>query len=117
MARRPRDPQREQTWRRHLQRQKDSGYPVRRYCHIHGLSEATFYFWRKTLARRDADNAALNAPQAPAFLPVSLSTTPPPHPPSAIDIRLTGGQRLRVRPGCDPQLLAHVLDALEGRSC
>jgi hypothetical protein len=38
-------------------------------------------------------------------------------PAAALDIRLAGGHRLRVRAGCDRDLLAAALAALGGRPC
>ena len=109
MARHQRDLKREQTWRRHIERQRSSGLTVRDYCLDHGLHESAFYFWRRTLADRDRE-------AGPAFVPVTVvgPTRPAVSP---IDIHLADGRRVRVRPGCDRELLALVLSALEEPSC
>ena len=52
----------------------------------------------------------------PSFLPVTVVNLPVP-PPSVIDIRLANGHRLRVRAGCDRQLLADIVAVLEGKPC
>ena len=113
MAGRPRDPQREQSWRRHVERQPISGLTVRDYCSRHDLVESAFYRWRRVLAERDIRPA----PAAPTFVPVTIVEAPPRAAGSPIDIVLAAGHRLRVRPGCDPELLATVLTLVGGRPC
>jgi len=119
MARHERDLGLERAWRRHIERQCTSGLTIRDYCCDHDLAESAFYFWRRTIAERDRQ-ASASAPPAlttPAFVPVTLIDDISTPASSPIDIYLRGGQRLRVRAGCDPQLLAAVLALLEGRSC
>jgi hypothetical protein len=117
-----RDPQREQTWRRHLRRQRASGLTVRDYCVRHQLRETAFYFWRREIAARDDERHATSAADIsathpePAFVPVTLVESLP-RADSSIDIRLRSGHRLRVRAGCDRQLLSEVVALLEGRPC
>jgi transposase len=113
MARLQRDLKREQIWRRHLDKQRSSGLTVRAYCREHALRETSFFFWKKEIAKRDAESRAIPpAPPAPAFVPVAVigrDETP-------IEIRLTGGHRVRVRSGYDRGLLADVLAMLGGSS-
>lgn len=111
-----RDPRRERTWRRHLRQQSNSGLTIRDYCGEHDLAESSFYFWRREIAARDRQ-VSDGAPSAePAFVPVTIVEPPTPAS-AAIDIRLVSGHRLRVRAGCDRQLLAEVVAVLEGRPC
>lgn len=65
MAKRQRDPRKEAFWRRVLARWQGSGQSGRDFCRAAGLSEPSFYAWRRELARRDA--AA-----RPKFLPVRV---------------------------------------------
>jgi len=53
MARRRFDPQRDWFWREVLARYRASGLSVRVFCAEAGLSEPSFYAWRRTIARRD----------------------------------------------------------------
>jgi len=46
--------QREEFWRRIVTRQPKSGLSIRAWCARHGVTEASFYAWRRTLARRAA---------------------------------------------------------------
>lgn len=109
MAQRQRDHARERFWRQHFEQQRASGQSVRSYCQTHDIREPSFYAWRRLLTQRDAD-APAPAP-APAFVPVTVVDTPLPAG-SPIDIRLPGGRHVRVRSGCDRQLLADVLALL-----
>ena len=113
MARHQRDLGLERTWRQHLRRQEASGQTARGYCRQHGLAETAFHYWRRTIAERDRQ--ARRATPAPAFVPVTLAGLPAAE--SPIDIRLAGGHRVRVRAGCDRELLAAVLGLLGDRPC
>jgi transposase-like protein len=124
MPRRQRDPELEQLWRRHVAQQEISGLSVRRYCHLHGLKEPSFYSWRTILRERDR-LAPTKQSVTPAFLPVAVVDPPvaPVEPPLEIHLDGLGGRRsLRIRNGCDRRLLADVLallqnPALEAPSC
>ena len=113
MARHDRDLRLEQTWRQHLQRQQASGQTARDYCRRHDLAETAFHYWRRTIAERDRE--ARGATAAPAFVPVAVVGTATAG--SPIDVRLAGGHRVRVRSGCDRELLAAVLGLLGARPC
>ena len=126
MARLQRDLKREQIWRRHIKQQCTSGLTIRAFCAERSLRETSFYFWRQELARRDRDAAhsvaTSAAPPAPAFVPVAVIDPPTGRDEAPIDIRLAEGHRVRVRSGCDRDLLADVLmvlrrPATEGRAC
>jgi transposase-like protein len=106
--------EREQFWRRHINRQPASRLSIRAYCQRHGLHEHSFYSWRQTIAERDrrgetAPAQPLTAPAA--FLPVVVVDGPTRHD-SPIEIRLVDGRRVRIRAGCDRALLADVLAIL-----
>ena len=119
MARREHDPGRERVWRRHLEQRRSSGLTVRAYCRAHGLAETAFHYWQRTIADRDRQ-AARSAAPVPAFVPVTVVDGPvavPERAGAAIDIRLADGHRVRVRSGCDRELLAAALAALGARPC
>ncbi len=46
--------QREQLWRKRIRQQLNSGRTIRDWCRHHKIKEASFYWWRRELARRDA---------------------------------------------------------------
>ena len=113
MANAQRDRGKEQFWRQALARWRHSGITVRAYCAQHGLSEPSFYAWRKELARRDR-RAAEPAGGVAAFVPVQIV----PEPGVAIEIVMRQGHVVRVRPGFDRQTLRSVLAVLdEDRPC
>jgi transposase-like protein len=99
-------------WRQHLARQRSSGQRVRAYCERHGVSEHSFYRWRRRLAAGDAQPHRHD--DRPHFVPVTLPANPSG---SRIEIVLGGGQRISVPAGFDPATLAQVVSVLEGRPC
>ncbi len=66
---------REQYWRDICRQFADSGHKVRGFCQSRGLSEASFYYWRSTLAERDAAAGPGEHPRSapPALLPVHIA--------------------------------------------
>jgi transposase len=101
----PRDARKEHQWRRWIEGWRASGLSVRAFCARHGLSQASFYAWRRELPRREA------AP--PAFVPVRVVGAEAPAPGRTIEVVLCGGRTVRVAPGFDAATLQQVLVALE----
>src|SRR5262245_49848001 len=98
--------EREGFWREQVQRQVASGLSVRRFCEQRGLSEASFYAWRRTLARRDEAAAAAE------FVPVMLA----PHlggGASRITIELRGGRVVQVPATMATERVVALLQGLE----
>jgi hypothetical protein len=105
-----RDERKEQQWRRWIGAWRGSGLSVRAFCARHGLSEPSFYGWRRLLERRAADR--------PAFLAVDVAADDRPAQASALELVLSGGRTVRVAPGFDAGTLRQLLAVLEeGRSC
>ncbi len=100
-------------WLQVLQQWQASGLSIRKFCREHGYHESQFGFWKRRLATKLDASAAV---PKPSFLPVTVVNASAPISP-AIDIRLASGHRLRVRSGCDRQLLVDVVAVLEGKSC
>src|ERR1700734_3996269 len=90
-------------WRRLLRRFQASGLGVRAFCDQQEIPESQFWWWKRRLNEQAGTVAA---PDTAAFVPVTIVESAPS--PSAIDIKLTNGHRLRVRAGCDRRLLAEV---------
>ncbi len=113
MARRRRriDEAKHEHWRGVLRQWQASGLGIRAFCARHRIREPQFWWWRRRL-----EEPAARLEQ-PAFMPVTLVGAREAGR-AAIDIRLkTSGHRLRVRSGCDRQLLAEVVALLEDRPC
>ena len=53
MANHRRSVEKEAYWRGHFERQSASGLLIRRWCRENGVSEPTFYVWRRKLQERD----------------------------------------------------------------
>lgn len=115
-----RGPQREsgkeKFWRRTLSDLAASGQSIRAFCREQQLSEPSLYAWRRTLARRDAARRAADTPAAAAaaFLPIRLTRTPGvPAARARIEIVLSGGHRIRLRPPVDRSALIEIVAALQ----
>ena len=52
-----RDPGKESFWRQRVADHAAGGLSVRNFCRQHDLKEVAFYWWRRELARRDAEHA------------------------------------------------------------
>jgi hypothetical protein len=87
---------------------RSSGLSVRAFCAERRLAEANFYFWRRTIARRDA--------QAAAFVPVRVLADEKPvsnNLGQGLELLLSAGRVVRVGPGFDGPTLQRVLVLLE----
>lgn len=97
-------------WRRRLLRFEKYPSTIKEFCRREGVSEPSFYLWRKRLGMKDASKptpAHLRAPdESPAgFRPVRLLTA------SSLTAHLPGGMRMVV-PMSEPDGLRAVVDAL-----
>ena len=118
---RARDLAKEAAWRRRVARHAGSGQSVRAWCRRHRVKEAAFHWWRRELARRDAEASAIS------FVPVQVTEEPARDGDpgggdrrsgaAQIEIELTDGRRVRVTGTVDRELLTQVLDVLERRAC
>ena len=93
---------RDEAWRARLAAQKQSGVSVKQFCEQQGLTEQSFYYWRKRL-------------QTPASMQFALVEAEPrrgsaEH--AALELLLTTGERLRISAGVDARTLQQVLEAL-----
>ena len=140
MAHKRRDPKKEASWRRIIRRQARSGVTIRAWCLDRQLSEATFHWWRRELARRDGEwkkptragelkKSTRAQPReggkkqtrpvagSPAFVPVRVNPDDLQAGGSPMEIALPDGRCIRVRGPVDRQALVDVLAALERPSC
>ena len=70
MANSNRSHEKEQFWRLVLDEQAASGLSVRAFCRQEGISEPSYYAWRKELAVRDA--SPVSQPDKPHVVPVPV---------------------------------------------
>jgi transposase-like protein len=104
---RRRDPQREQFWREILAAWQESGQSIRAFCADRGVSEASFFAWRRTLRQRDRQAP----PAPPKFVPLHLLAD------AVLEVVLPSGVVIRVPPGADALLVAALVAALGSTSC
>lgn len=123
-----RDPAKERYWRRLLRLWRRSGQTGRDFCAAHGLSEPSFYAWRREIARRDQEPAAAPKPALRSQAPNPSAGTPlptfvevtvdaPVSPPAPLEVVVAHGRCVRVPPGFDAELLRQLLRVLEEPSC
>ena len=90
-------------WRERIAEQQRSGLSVKRFCKDQGLTEYSFYAWRKRLQERGLVRFAL----------VERSARRPEHTAeAALELVLATGERLRISRGVDTATLRAVLDVL-----
>jgi hypothetical protein len=99
----------ERFWRRQMRRWRTSGLSARAYCAEQGLSEPSFYAWRRRLAEREA---------TAQFVPLTVTpevriATEVDGSAGAVELVLGTGRRLRIGPGFDGPTLARLLALLE----
>jgi|BogFormECP03_OM3_1039632.scaffolds.fasta_scaffold00374_3 hypothetical protein len=95
-------------WRQIIDVQQTSGMTVARYCRERGITECSFYNWKKRL--RVASPSRPKHLPTPAFVEVTPLT---PAKTDTIEILLHERRRLRVSPGFDRQLLLDLIHTLE----
>jgi hypothetical protein len=127
MAKGQRDRVKVRRWREHLAAWRRSGQSVRAYCAAQGLSEPSFYSWRRVLTRCERRSGGRTAPSVRTvaaaalagespFVPVRLVEDTPP-PAAAVEVVLRGGRVVRVAAGFSAQTLREVVAALEDLPC
>jgi hypothetical protein len=88
-------------WGEQIAAQENSGMTVKRFCQQRGVSEHSFYAWRKRLRTGK-----------PALRFALVEPVPRPAPVALLELVLAGGERLLIRPGVDTAMLRAVLETL-----
>lgn len=101
---------REQFWRDLIGRQEQSGQSIREFCDSEGVSQPSFFSWRKRLRSQ-------NGQAESRFLPVQIEMPDSLTSAGRIEIVLDGGKRVLVERGFDGQTLRDVLAVLERPPC
>ena len=101
---------REQFWRDLIGRQQQSGQSIREFCDSQGVSQPSFFSWRKRLRLQ-------NGQPESRFLPVQIEMPDSLTSGGRIEIVLDSGKRVRVEPGFDREALRDVLTVLEQSPC
>ncbi len=115
--------EKERYWRAVLQRQARSGVSIARFCRSEGVSEPSFYLWKRALGGNKAKGktressrtrrvAARTSEASPSFVPVQITEE---RYPATIQVIWPSGLSVQVPAECDPaevQAVLQVVDAL-----
>jgi len=119
-----RDQHKERFWRRLIGQWQRSGLTARDFCAQRGVSEPSFYAWRRTIRQRDQQGrrqpgrkGAGRTGTQPVFVPVHVVPAAPAAVAVALEIVLGQGRLVRVPPGFDAMTLRQLLTVLEEPSC
>ena len=96
---------RQKRWADLLRQQSESNLSVSAFCRERGISDQSFYTWRKRLAGTEPLRFAL----VDANGPVTTAAQP-------VELILVSGDRLRIAPGADATTLRIVLSVLRERA-
>ena len=94
-------------WRERLRRFSRSGLTVAQFCEEEGVSQPSFYQWRKRLAGPSAEVSHRQA--RPAFQPLAVTPTRPT--PPGVSIELRCGARIEL-PSDNVELVQAVVREL-----
>lgn len=108
--------ERTQFYLSHFEKQKSSGLGVKAYCKANGISDCSFYSWRKRLKQEDtlslSGEITSNKSKRINFTPLSLSSI---HPPSSspYTIEFSSGIRFSINSVLSCQELSYLLTTLK----
>jgi len=91
-------------WRERIAEQVRSGMSVQQFCREKGITEQSFYVWRKRLRKQEPARFAL----------VETQPARQHAPKTELELVLVTGERLCIGADVDPSLLRRVLEALRG---
>jgi len=97
-----------QFWQMVMETWQDSGLSVRQFCKNEGLSEPSFYFWRRKLNQTKSTPGSQQATVSGAFIEVSI----PSNAPAALELVLSSGNILRIGTAADSSALSRVISVL-----
>jgi len=100
--------QKRRFWQTAIKTWRDSGMSVSRFCKAKGLTEGTFYNWRKKLAGGQLQAGKQKDLNSSAFIELTM----PKNDPVALELVLSSGNTLRINSVADPGILVDVLSAL-----
>jgi len=108
--------EKELRWREMLKRHADSGISVREFCASEGVSEPSFYAWRKKLGTRKDDSARARparrrkdrSDNGRLFVPLQVVDTA-----ATLEIIHPLGYRIQVTGDVNPVALRRVIEAID----
>ena len=116
MSNSKRSAEKESFWRLVLEEFRASRLSVREFCRREGLSEPSFFAWRRTLRERDSAKSAARRDQAkliPVDVVEQVDSAPDSLPAAApLEVITPSGLTLRFPPDIRPQQLDAVLGVI-----
>ncbi len=118
-------------WRFVLAEHAQNGLSVREFCRAEGVSEPSFYAWRRTIQELDSQSAGVGrmlpvriiaASETMSVQPAVIRGADAEMTPSTgaifghdnrVEIAMQGGLTVRVGDGCSVVLIQRVLDAIQ----
>ena len=95
----------EQQWRERFSRWRRGGMSVASFCDSEGVSESSFYAWRRRLERQEQDTSKLEFVELRGVLTGSAA-------PIVVEV---AGVVVKVPPGFSSEDLARLLAVIEAR--
>ena len=88
---------------------QNSGMSVSKFCKAEGLSEGSFYNWRKKLTKSNEPEVDKQKDlSSSAFIELAM----PKNNPVALELVLSSGNTLRISSGADNKTLSDILSIL-----
>ena len=128
MANHGRSVEKEAYWRGQLDQQAVSGLSVRRWCRDNGVSEPTYYVWRRELRKRDLERgvsdrnpvervvqgrlSAAGVPSGFVAVDVVTSAAVSADREAKLEIDVAGGVVIRLRENASAETLERVLSVV-----
>ena len=101
----------ESRWREILDRQAGSQLSICGFCAAEGISEPSFYAWRKRLQTRKGARREQASDNAQLFIPLQLFGAA-----ATLEIVHPLGYRIQVTGDVNPVTLRHVIETLDERA-
>ena len=103
-----------QFWQMAVETWRASGLGVRAFCRQEGLSEPSFYAWRRRLTTTVPAEEGKRSSEPQPFIEVPLPAAQP----AGLELVLASGHVLRIGSGVDSNVLMNVLTAIrQARLC
>ena len=103
--------EREEYWRGVIREQEASGLSISSFCRERDVSAASFFSWRRNLAKRPPEKSAAGFVALEMTPPASVAQQP------VLEIVLPDGCRVLVSGSCDAPWLREILQVVRERGC
>jgi len=100
--------ERRQFWQMAIETWQASGMSISKFCRLEGLSEGTFYNWRKKLNGGHSQPDKQTARSPAAFIEVAM----PKSNHAVLELLLSSGNTLRISSTADNKTLSNVISVL-----